>query len=71
MANILRDTEKGGAKKSRHLILYVKVTFLDFPNWSELGDSDFQHLAPKRVSELSGSTLLPSLNLSAAPAIPL
>ena len=39
--------------------------------WSEWGDSNSRHLAPKRVSELSNGTLPPSLALSAAPAIPL
>ena len=68
MANILGDTENGGAKKSRHLILCVKVTFLDFPNWSESGDSNFRILLP---SEPSADTLPPSLVLFSAWAVPL
>ena len=39
--------------------------------WSEWGDSNSRHLAPKCVSEPSTGTLPPSLALSSAPAIPL
>lgn len=37
--------------------------------WREWGDSNSRPHAPKRVSEPSTSTLLPSLALSSAPAV--
>ena len=39
--------------------------------WSEWGDSNSRHLAPKCVSEPSAGTLPPSLALSAAWVVPL
>lgn len=38
--------------------------------WSEMGDSNSQHLAPKPMSEPSGRTESHSLALSVAPAVP-
>ena len=39
--------------------------------WSEMGDSNSRHLAPKPMSEPSARTLMPSLALSVAPTVPL
>ena len=39
--------------------------------WSEMGDSNSRHLAPKCVSEPSAGTLPSSLALSSAWAVPL
>ena len=39
--------------------------------WSEMGDSNSRHLAPKPMSELSARGLAPSLALSGTPAVPL
>ena len=39
--------------------------------WSEMGDSNSRHLAPKPMSEPSGRTESPSLALSGTPAVPL
>ena len=39
--------------------------------WSEMGDSNSRHLAPKPMSEPSGSPVTPSLVLSGTPAVPL
>ena len=39
--------------------------------WSEMGDSNSRHLAPKPMSEPSGRTEAPSLALSGTPAVPL
>ena len=39
--------------------------------WSEMGDSNSRHLAPKPMSEPSVRTLVPSLALSVAPTVPL
>ena len=38
--------------------------------WSEMGDSNSRHLAPKPMSELSARGLAPSLALSGTPAVP-
>ena len=38
--------------------------------WSEMGDSNSRHLAPKPMSEPSGSPVAPSLALSGTPAVP-
>ncbi len=38
--------------------------------WSEMGDSNSRHLAPKPMSEPSGRTESHSLALSVAPAVP-
>lgn len=39
--------------------------------WSEMGDSNSRHLAPKPMSGPSARTLAPSLALSVAPTVPL
>ena len=39
--------------------------------WSEMGDSNSRHLAPKPMSEPSGRPVKPSLVLSSTPAVPL
>ena len=39
--------------------------------WSEMGDSNSRHLAPKPMSELSARGLASSLALSGTPAVPL
>ena len=39
--------------------------------WSEMGDSNSRHLAPKPMSELSARGLAHSLALSGTPAVPL
>ena len=39
--------------------------------WSEMGDSNSRHLAPKPMSQPSGRPVAPSLALSVAPAVPL
>ena len=39
--------------------------------WSEMGDSNSRHLAPKPMSKPSARTLAPSLALSVAPTVPL
>ena len=39
--------------------------------WSEMGDSNSRHLAPKPMSKPSGSPVAPSLALSDTPAVPL
>ena len=40
-------------------------------SWSEWGDSNSRHLAPKPMSEPSGSPVASSLVLSSTPAVPL
>ena len=39
--------------------------------WSEMGDSNSRHLAPKPMSKPSGRTVSHSLTLSGTPAVPL
>lgn len=39
--------------------------------WSEMGDSNSRHLAPKPMSQPSGRPVAPSLALSVASAVPL
>ena len=39
--------------------------------WSEMGDSNSRHLAPKPMSEPSDRPVVPSLTLSSTPPVPL
>ena len=63
--NIFNRNDK--SEHITHLDNVVRIIIV----WSEWGDSNSRHLAPKCVSEPSASTLPPSLTLSAASAVPL
>ena len=52
-------------QKNRHFRRFF------WQSWSEWGDSNSRHLAPKPMSEPSGSPVAPSLVLSSTPAVPL
>ena len=55
-------------KKLQKQVVFDKTTCFC---WSEMGDSNSRHLAPKPMSEPSARTLVPSLALSVAPTVPL
>ena len=65
LKNILNRNDK--SEHITHLDNVVRIIIV----WSEWGDSNSRHLAPKCVSEPSTGTLPPSLALSSAPAGPL
>ena len=55
-------------KKLQKQVAFDKTTCFC---WSEMGDSNSRHLAPKPMSELSARGLAHSLALSGTPAVPL
>lgn len=58
---------KYGKKLQKQVVLSKTTCFC----WSEMGDSNSRHLAPKPMSEPSDRPVTPSLVLSGTPAVPL
>ena len=58
---------KCGKKLQKQVVFGETTCFC----WSEMGDSNSRHLAPKPMSKPSGRTVSHSLALSGTPAVPL